>query len=320
MTKRNLIVGTRGSDLALTQTRIVVEALESKNLNLEFALKVIHSSGDEVFSDSPIIGTGKDMFTKELDSALLVGEIDLAVHSLKDVPSYATRKSKNFPEVDLVAFPRRESPFDILISKKRGRTIDSLPAGAKIGTSSVRRKIQIEHHRPDLEIVEVHGNVLTRIRKLREGNLNLDAIVLAEAGINRLGIIGEIDEVISSKVILPAPGQGCLAIAVRLDDVKTKKVVKSIDDYDTRQCVLAERAFSQEFGGDCNLPVAALATLKRGSIQLEAMAARNAVENRGEAIGGDFLVRQVMTGSANNPKRLGKNLAAKLKKKIGERK
>src|SRR4029077_4253094 len=133
-------------------------------------------------------------------------------------------------------------------------------------------------------------------------------VVLAEAGIKRLGMASEIDEVIPSKVMLPAVGQGCLAIAIRSNDAETRKVVKSIDDYATRKCVLAERAFSREFGGGCNLPIAALGTLKRGRIQLEAMAARNEVEDQVHKIGGDFaVVREKIAGSPSNPQRLGKS-------------
>ena len=196
---------------------------------------------------SSFTGTGKDAFTKEIDNALVSEEIDLAVHSLKDIPN-EVGKSKKSLAIELAAFPHRESPFDVLISNQRGHTIGSLPKGARIGTSSVRRRIQLENYRPDFTVIEVHGNVPTRIKKLRNGALNLDGIVLAEAGLNRLGMENEIDEVISTDIMLPAIGQGCLAVSVRSNDAETKKVVKSIDDYNTRQCILAERRFSGEFG------------------------------------------------------------------------
>jgi hydroxymethylbilane synthase len=316
-----LIIGTRGSDLALAQTRTVIELLKNKDENLEFAQKVITTSGDEEFARSPIIGTGKDAFTKEIDNALLGGEIDLAVHSLKDLPNQdVVKKSKRSTTIELAAFPCRESPFDVLVSKKGGQTIDSLPKGARIGTSSVRRNIQLKSYRPDFEVVEVHGNVPTRIKKLRNGDLNLDAIVLAEAGLNRLGINNEIDEVISPKVILPAVGQGCLAISVRSTDISTKRIVKLIDDFNTRQCVSAERRLSREFGGGCNVPVAALATLNRGIIKLEAMVARSTIEYSPNKNVGDLIVRQKISGSAKRPARLGKDLALRLKKSMRSRK
>ena len=157
-------------------------------------------------------------------------------------------------------------------------------------------------------------------RNCETENLNLDAIVVAEAGLKRLGIESEIDEVISTKVILPAVGQGSLAISVRSTDISTKCIVKLIDDFDTRQCVSAERRFSREFGGGCNVPIAALATLKRGIIKLEAMVARSTIEYSPGRNGGDLIVRQKISGSAKSPSRLGRDLALRLKKSMKARK
>ena len=309
---RKLIIGTRGSELALAQTKIVIDLLRRKVENIEFIQKVIRTSGDEGIARPSSDFSGKDAFTREIDNALVGGKIDLAVHSLKDVPNDEYKKASDPPPVELAAFPVRESPFDVLISKKVGQKIDSLPTGARIGTSSVRRRIQLESYRPDFRIVEVHGNVPTRIKKLRNGDFDLDAIVLAEAGLNRLGAENEIAEVIPPVVMLPAVGQGCLAVAVRSQDAEIKKIARSIDDYRTRQCILAERRFSREFGGGCNTPLAALATMKRGMINLEGMVARSAVEHS-PAASGDPIIRVKITGPASGPNRLGRSLSQKAK-------
>lgn len=303
-----LVVGTRGSELALVQAREIVWRLKERNPSYEFHEKVISTSGDEGISSQKSSGSGKDAFTKEIDAALGKGDVDIAVHSLKDVPSYG--KNNDSFKIELVAFPPRESPFDVLICHERGQKIGSLRKKARIGTGSIRRSIQLKLYRPDFDIVELHGNVTTRIRKLRSGKQDLDALVLAEAGLKRLGLESEIDEVLSSKIILPAVGQGALAVSVRADDPKLKRIVKSIDDLKTRQCVTAERRFSAEFGGGCNTPVAALATMNRGIMNVEGMISGLAKDYSLGAHSRDFLVaRRSVRGPASNPLLLGKKLA-----------
>jgi hydroxymethylbilane synthase len=310
---RTLVVGTRGSDLALAQTEYVVQSLSKKNDRVEFSQKIIKTSGDEGGLVRPKT-TGKDAFTREIDLALLDSKIDLAVHSLKDLP--IDNRADSDPKIEIVSFPPRESPFDVLISKSRRHTIDTLPKGSRIGTSSVRRSIQLKSYRPDFTIVEVHGNVPTRIRKLRSGDLDLDGLVLAEAGLNRLGIQSEIDEVISPEIVLPAVGQGALAITARSNDSFVKSIARSIDDYRTRQCVSAERRFSEEFGGGCNTPIAALATMNRDRtvMRIVGVASRSAEYSLNE---NEPLVREKISGPAGSPARLGRRLARKLKKSIG---
>ncbi len=312
MPGRILVVGTRGSELALAQTRLVTGLVRKTNsdVQLEIREKIIRTSGDEGLSRSA--GTGKDAFTKEIDHSLLTGEIDLAVHSLKDVPS-----ERPFEDgLEIGALPVRESPLDVLISKDGKSTLGSIRNKARIGTSSIRRKMQLAAYRRDLEIVEVHGNVTTRIRKVKSGEWSLDGIVLAEAGLKRLGLGDEIDEVLPTKIMLPAVGQGCLAVLVRSKDEETKQLVRGIDDHGTRECVTAERAFSREFGGGCNEPIAALATVNAGEIFLEGAVANSVSSDKILAEGG--VLRRSITGSSVDPEHLGKKLAEEMKYSLGK--
>lgn len=297
--KHILKVGTRGSDLALVQTRIVLDALRRKNKTLFFEQIVIKTSGDDLSRKKKAL-SGKDSFTREIDQALLSGEIDFAVHSLKDVPLDSSK------EITIAAYPKRESPLDVLVSRRKGSTLETLKFGARIGTSSIRRAIQLKIFRPDYEIVEIHGNVPTRIRKMRlEGDL--DALVLAQAGLNRLDMDKEIDQVIPDKVVLPAIGQGCLAITARTKDKRTNNILKTIDHEKTRICVSAERAFSKELGGGCNTPIAGLATIKNNEIRLKGLV----VGEIGSKFKSNFLIREEMKGK--KPEVLGRALARKLR-------
>jgi hydroxymethylbilane synthase len=304
MSMRTLVVGTRGSELALIQTRLVIEMLQVRNggVRLEIHEKVIRTAGDEGLST----GTGKDSFTKEIDRSLLAGEIDVAVHSLKDVSSEGAFDTG----LEIGATPVRESPFDVLISKDGKSTLNSIRDGARIGTSSVRRQMQLKAYRPDFEIVSVHGNVTTRIRKMKSGEWNLDGIVLAEAGLKRLSLAGEITEIIPTEVMLPAVGQGCLAVLVRSDDKETREFLSGIDDQSTRDCVSAERAFSREFGGGCNEPIAALARINGDEMKLEGAVLN---PNSGETAA---VLRRSLTVSAYDHATLGKDLAREIRRSI----
>lgn len=302
---RTIVVGTRGSVLALAQTRLVVRLLKRSNRSREikFETRSIRTEGDDLYRRTGSKLSGKEAFTGTIDRALEEGRIDVAVHSLKDVPV------ENFPKrkMELRAFPKRGSPFDVLISKRKGSRLESLPAGSKVGTSSLRRAIQLKSFRPDLEIVEIHGNVNSRIRKMRNSP-ELDAIVLAKAGLDRLRLLNEEEQVLPTEIMLPAVGQGCLAVAVRSDDAQTAKLVSKIDDVSTRECASAERAFSRKLGGGCNLPIAAFACVAKNgkSLLLEGLVADQHADS-------NFVMRDSIQGSTKDAELLGEALALRLK-------
>lgn len=287
--KESIVVGTRASPLALAQTKIVINLLKRENKQLRFEIKKIKTEGD--------LGVnGKDTFTKAIDRALESSEIDLAVHSMKDVPVLTSKK------LEISAFPKRESPYDVLITKRKRETLDTLPKSAKIGTSSVRRAIQLTAARPDIEIVEIHGNVQTRLKKLR--TTDLDALILARAGLKRLKL--NQGKILSKEVMLPAPGQGCLAVMTRRNDPRIRKIASTIDDEDTRSAVTAERAFSRTLGGGCNLPIAALATVNGDKLVLDGM-----VESTNSR---PVIARSHIEGARKDADKLGRKLALQLKR------
>lgn len=287
------MIGTRDSPLALAQAKIVERELQNKNPYLKLNVSKIATIGDSQREWGNQSSTGKDLFTREIDRALIGGSIDMAVHSLKDVPVDISENNL----IEIAAFPRRENPSDVLISK-RGNTLNSLPANAIIGTSSIRREIQLKALRSDFKIVELHGNVGTRIRKLKSSNM--DAIIVARAGLNRLGQ-NMLGKSIPTRIMLPAVGQGCLAIAVRRNDIKTRRIARTIDHSQTRIAVSAERAFSKFLGGGCNTPVAAYATVSNDMIKLEGMIERD-----------DQIKRDMISGPTETPVRLGRTLAIRL--------
>jgi hydroxymethylbilane synthase len=251
-----LRLGARGSALSLAQAALVHRALGG-----EAAVEVVtvRTTGDRLSAEGAAIGWKGD-FTKELDDALLRGRIDLAVHSLKDVPS-------ELPDgLILTAVPLREDPRDVLVAEPR-RGFAALPRGARVGTSSPRRRAQLKAARPDLELLEARGNVDTRIRRLREGAF--DAIVLARAGLARLGRLDEVAEVFEGDVMLPAVGQGALAIVTRRGDAATKAVVRWLDHAPSHQAVLAERRFLLTLEAGCRAPVAGLARIDGDRLALE---------------------------------------------------
>ncbi len=258
---KTLRVGTRGSLLARTQTNWVVEQCKQAHSGLEIVVEIIQTTGD-MRRDVPFAAVGtKGMFVKEIEQALLDGKIDVGVHSLKDMPS-------ELPDgLELACVPKREDPYDALISRN-GLRFDQLPQGAVVGTSSVRRQAQLRLNRPDLQLVELRGNLDTRLRKLDEGQY--DAIVVACAGLNRLGLEERITERLSTQVCVPAAGQGALALETRIGDSGTLSLLAAIQDPNTALCVEAERAFLAGLGGGCSLPVGALATrTEEGLLNLE---------------------------------------------------
>jgi hydroxymethylbilane synthase len=254
-----LIFATRPSALARWQTAHVIQLLQAVWPGLEFEERVITTAGDrDLDRPLPEIG-GKGLFTSELENALLAGEVHAAVHSLKDIPVEQT------PGIQLAAVPERESALDVLVSTA-GNTLANLPAGARVGTCSMRRTAQILAARPDLTILPLRGNVDSRVKKVLNGDY--DAIVLAYAGVARLGLQEHITETLPLNVMLPAPGQGALAVQCRADDVETMNYLAAIHDPITAAAVDAERAFLAALGGGCSLPVGAYAQKKNEKIIL----------------------------------------------------
>ena len=250
---------TRPSALARWQTARVIQLLQAAQPDLECHEYVITTTGDRVL-DRPLPEIGrKGLFTSELEDALLSGKVQAAVHSLKDLPVEDT------PGIIVAAIPEREAAFDVLVSAD-GWTISNLPEGARVGTCSQRRTAQLLARRPDLTILPLRGNVDSRVRKALSGEY--DAIVLAQAGLIRLGLEAHISEVFSLDVMLPAPGQGALAVQCRADDTETLERLAGIHDPITAAAVEAERAFLSGLGGGCSLPVAAFAQKNNGQIIL----------------------------------------------------
>ena len=244
---KKLFIGSRGSRLALWQAEHIKSKLKGLLTGYTIEIKIIKTSGD-LNSESPA-PEGIGFFTKEIESALLKGEIDLAVHSLKDLPTETP------PATKLAAFPEREDARDALISKD-GSILSHLAPGSIIATGSPRRRAQIKHLFPQLKFVSIRGNVDTRIKKLKEGNMS--AIVLAVAGIKRLGSENVITQYLGYDLILPAPGQGALALQIREDDGELEEVCSRLDHSPTRTAVTAERSFLKRLGSGCQLPVGAL--------------------------------------------------------------
>jgi hydroxymethylbilane synthase len=253
-------LGTRGSDLALRQAHHVRRLLEHDWPGVRVAVRVIATRGDRILETPlPLVG-GKGIFTAELESALRDGSIDAAVHSLKDLPVEQ-------PEgLVLGALPRRADPADALVSRD-GCTLGRLAAGARVGTSSPRRTAQLLYARPDLQIVDIRGNVDTRVRKTFDCGGPYDAVVLARAGLERMGLGRVVTEVLPRNVMLPSPGQGAIAVQCR-DTPGSRRLFLPIDDRETRLAVTAERAFLAALGGGCALPISALAEVSGGCLCL----------------------------------------------------
>jgi hydroxymethylbilane synthase len=252
-----LTIGSRGSQLALWQARWIQARLES--FGLECRLEIIHTTGDKI-TDVALSKVGtKGLFTKEIEEALLQGTIDLAVHSLKDMPT-------DLPAgLTLAAIPEREDPRDALV----GARLADLPQQSRVGTSSLRRAAQLRGVRPDLEIENIRGNVDTRLRKLDEKQY--DAIVLASAGLRRLGLEIRITELLDPSVMCPAVGQGALAVETRDDGGEAQQLCKQLDHRETRVAVTAERAVLAALGGGCQVPIGAYATVEHDRIHLQAV-------------------------------------------------
>jgi hydroxymethylbilane synthase len=294
-------IGTRGSPLALAQARQVATRLAAAHglAPEQCELVIIKTTGDKI-TDRPLIEAGgKGLFTKELEEALFAGDIDLAVHSMKDMPAVLPQG------LAISAILEREDPRDAFVSLKYA-SLDAMPAGAVIGTSSPRRQAQVLRARPDLHVVGFRGNVETRLRKLEEGVA--DATFLACAGLNRLGLSQHITAAMPTDVMLPAVAQGAIGIEIRSDDEATARLIAPLNDAATALCVTAERAYLAQLEGSCRTPIAGLAELDG-----------NALRVRGEILtpNGVHAYVATHTGSAQEAMRLGEAVAAELLHQAG---
>ena len=261
---KKVTIATRGSQLALWQAEHIKSRLMAQYEGLEVELLILKTKGD-IILDVPLAKVGgKGLFVKEIEDALLAGTADLAVHSMKDVPMV-------LPEgLTLGAVPEREICTDLFLSEKYA-ALEELPQGAKLGTSSLRRQSQSLALRPDLEVAMLRGNVETRLRKMKEGQY--DAIILARAGVKRLGLGASLQQDLTPPSFLPAVGQGALGIEIREDRPEMRELVAFLDDMPTRLCVTAERAFLRRLDGGCQVPIAAHAVLEGEELVLEALVA-----------------------------------------------
>jgi hydroxymethylbilane synthase len=294
-----LRIGSRGSQLALWQANHVAALLRSRGHEIE--IEIIHTTGDKILDVALSKVGAKGMFTKEIEEALADGRVDLAVHSLKDLP---TEISAGF---EIAAVLSREDPRDVFCSRKFDR-IDALPQGARVGTSSLRRQAQLKAIRADLTIYPLRGNVDTRLRKLEAGDY--DAIILAAAGLNRLQKTSLVRQVIPVDVMCPAAGQGALAIEVRAansDDAKMLEQIKVLDDRSARLTTTCERALLNRMGGGCQVPIGASAELLNGELRLHAVVADP---------DGGIVLREVRHGS--DPVALGNSVADALLRQGGD--
>ncbi|MFP4528127.1 MAG: hydroxymethylbilane synthase [Candidatus Kapaibacterium sp.] len=292
---RKIIIGTRSSDLALWQSNFIKSRIAAIAPDIYIELKHIKTKGDK-FINTPLakIG-GKGLFTKELENALLSGEINVAVHSLKDLETAV-------PEgLAIAAVTERHAREDVLIARTRGTTIDDIPSGGTVGTGSTRRRAQLLALRPDLTTEDLRGNVPTRIRKFQESKW--DAVILARAGVERLGLEQHISSVIPRHVMIPAVGQGALGVEINSDNEALRRLLEKIDHRPTRICTTAERTFLAALGGGCQYPIAATADLDGESIRIEGMVA---------SVDGSEQYRDAIDGPADDPESLGRRLARTL--------
>ncbi len=291
---KTIRIGTRGSVLALTQTRWVESQIQAQHPGCATELVIIKTTGDKL-KDVPLAKVGgKGLFIKEIEEALLAGEVDLAVHSLKDMPAEMP------PGCRLGAVPPREDWRDAFISNVYG-SLAQVPAAGKIGTGSLRRRVQILHRRPDLEVVHLRGNVDTRLRKLTDEGL--DAIILAAAGLNRLGL-GHLPKALLSEAdMLPAISQGALGLEIRDNDREMQEILAFLDHAPSRLAVTAERAFLERLEGGCLVPVAALGTVTGERLTLEALISD---------LDGRIVLREKSSGPTADAAIMGRELAERL--------
>lgn len=300
MGTKEIIIGSRASKLALTQTNIVINELKKYYPEIDFKIKEIKTIGDKILDKTLSKIGGKGLFVKEIEAALLKGEIDIAVHSMKDMPS-------EFPEnLEISAITKREDVRDVLITKE-GNSFYELKEGAIIGTSSLRRGAQLKGLRSDVNIVPIRGNVQTRIKKINE--MDLDGVILAAAGINRLGLEKEISGAFNVDEVVPAVGQGALGIETRKNDTFIKEVVSKINHKHTEIAVKAERIFMRILNGGCHVPIGAYAFIEDEKLKMIGLVA---------AIDGDKIIKIYGEDDIQNFKELGQKIAEEVLNKGGK--
>ena len=293
--KSKVIIGSRGSELALWQANYIKREMERKNRNIEVDIKIINTKGDKILDVALSKIGDKSLFTKELEIQLLKRKIDLAVHSLKDLQTEIPKGLK------LAAVTKRHYVEDVLIAGKKGITINDLKESAIVATGSLRRNCQLLHIRPDIKIVNLRGNVPTRIDKFLESSW--DAIILARAGVDRLNLKKHISSYISTEIMLPAVGQGALGIEIHKENSFVEELLHSIHHENTYKAVLAERSLLKALEGGCQVPIGALAQVKANGLYLDAMVG---------SLDGTITFRKKVRGSKKNPELLGKSLAKDL--------
>ena len=302
---RKLVIGSRSSQLALRQSEFLQRAIQKHNPDLEVRIEVIRTTGDIMprAALSKLTTSVKGLFVKEIEEALLEQRIDVAVHSLKDLPT-------TLPQgLILAAIVEREDPRDVLVTASPEiHSLQALPPKARLGTGSLRRRVQLQLLRPDLVVSAIRGNVDTRIKKIQERKL--DGIVLAAAGLKRLGLQEKIAYLFPVEEIIPAIGQGALGVESRLDDEQTRQLVQPVDDLPTRRCTLAERRFLQEMGGGCDVPMGAYASIENGKATFAAFVA---------SPGSLEMVRKVSHGQPQDLDRLAREAAQYLLSQGGDK-
>jgi len=295
-----LTIATRGGALALAQTQIVVASLREKWPDLDCRIEVVTTHGDRDQRTALWDLRAEGFFTSQLEQAVLAGQADVAVHSLKDLP---TRQAEG---LRIAAVCDRRFPEDCLVAEAKVRSLEGLGRGAKVGTSSLRRAAQVRHVRPDVRVVPLRGNVTTRLNRVEDGQV--DAVILARAGLERLGLAGRIGAILDPRQFIPAAGQGALAVQARSDDRRTCELVGSIDDPLARTLAEAERQVLISTGCGCHAPVGAFAEMADGQVRLHASMADPE---------GSHLVRLQVEGPPDRPLALAQRIAADLLKEIG---
>ena len=294
MTKKIVKVGTRESALALWQTQFVAEGLQMRAADYQFDIVPIKTKGDKILDVALAKVGDKGLFTKELELAMLAGEIDMAVHSMKDMPTTIVEG------LMIAAVLERHDPHDVLLSPQYA-SFAALPQGAKVGTSSLRRRAQILHIRPDLAICDIRGNLNTRMRKMVEEKF--DALILAAAGVERLGWADKITEYLDYGLCLPAVSQGAIGVECRADDTEIQQLLALIHHEPTALCVQAERSLLAALEGGCQVPIGALAQLTDGQLELRAVVG---------SLDGRMLLKEQITGAPQEAKEVGRRLAEML--------
>ncbi len=298
MTNFKLKIASRRSKLAMVQTLWVKDQLEKNIPNLEVSIEAMATQGDKILDVALAKIGDKGLFTKELEAQMLLGQADIAVHSLKDLPT-------NLPNgLKLGCITKREDPADALVISKNNDIykLETLPAGSIVGTSSLRRLAQLKNKYPHLNFKDIRGNVITRIEKLDAGEF--DCIILAAAGLKRLGFGSRIHQIIPNEISLHAVGQGALGIECKSDDKKVLEIINVLEDKPTSQRCLAERAFLRELEGGCQVPIGVNSSINNEQLSLTGMVA---------SLDGKRLIKDQYIGNINDPEQVGKELAKKLK-------